>query len=50
MLDGKGAVWEDGSALQNFLKGKTKEAVAAYEDNLGSWIGLWWPVLLGKIS
>lgn len=40
MLDGKGAVWEDGSALQNFLKGKTKEAVAAYEDNLGKldWI------------
>ncbi len=34
------AVWEDGSALQNFLKGKTKEAVAAYEDNLGKldWI------------
>ena len=22
MLDGKGAVWEDGNALQNFLKGK----------------------------
>ena len=40
MLDGKGAVWEDGNALQNFLKGKTKEAVAAYEDNLGKldWI------------
>lgn len=40
MLDGKGAVWENGSALQNFLKGKTKEAVAAYEDNLGKldWI------------
>lgn len=35
MLDGKGAVWEDGNALQNFLKGKTKEAVMPYNDNLG---------------
>lgn len=34
-LDGKGAVWEDGNALQNFLKGKTKEAVMPYDDNLG---------------
>lgn len=39
-LDGKGAVWEDGNALQNFLKGKTKEAVMPYDDNLGKldWI------------
>lgn len=35
MLDGKGAVWEDGNALQNFLKGKTKEAVMPYDDNAG---------------
>lgn len=34
-LDGKGAVWEDGNALQNFLKGKTKETVMPYDDNLG---------------
>lgn len=39
-LNGKGAVWEDGNALQNFLKGKTKEVVSAYGDNLGKldWI------------
>lgn len=34
-LDGKGAVWEDGNALQDFLKGKTKEAVMPYDDNAG---------------
>lgn len=40
MLDGKGVVWEDGSVLQNFLKGKMKEVVVVYEDNLGKldWI------------
>ena len=32
-LQGKGAVWEDGRALQNFLKGKTKEEVITYTDN-----------------
>ena len=34
-LNGKGAVWEDGSALQNFLRGKTKETVLSYADGLG---------------
>lgn len=32
-LKGKGAVWEDGYALQNFLKGKTQEEVITYSDN-----------------
>ncbi|MBE6280540.1 MAG: glycoside hydrolase family 2 [Bacteroides sp.] len=31
-LKGKGAVWEDGFALQNFLKGKTQEEVVSYSD------------------
>lgn len=34
-LAGKGAVWEDGKALQDFLAGKTKESVVTYEDGLG---------------
>lgn len=33
ILDGKGAVWEDGKALQNFLSDKTKEPILAYADN-----------------
>lgn len=35
VLEGKGAVWEDGNALQTFLNGKTKEPVATYTDQLG---------------
>lgn len=35
VLGGKGAVWEDGNALQAFLMNKTKEAVAPYADALG---------------
>lgn len=40
VLDGKGAVWEDGNALQNFLLNHTKEAVSSYADNIGKldWI------------
>ena len=35
VLNGKGAVWEDGNGLQTFLKGKTKETVLPYADALG---------------
>lgn len=33
-LAGIGAVWEDGTSLQNFLKDKTQEPVKTYEDDL----------------
>ena len=35
ILDGKGAVWEDGQALQNYLAGKTKEPASTYGDDCG---------------
>ena len=39
-LAGKGAVYEDGSAMQRFLEGRTAEAVQPYGDALGKldWI------------
>ena len=33
-LKGIGAVWEDGTSLQSFLKGKAQEPVRSYADNL----------------
>lgn len=33
-LKGIGAVWEDGTSLQSFLKGKPQEPVRSYADNL----------------
>lgn len=35
ILGGKGAVWEDGKAIQNFLQGKTQEPIVAYTDQTG---------------
>ncbi len=35
LLDGKGAVWEEGTALQDFLRGRTKQATVPYADAAG---------------
>lgn len=34
-LEGKGAVWEDGTAMASFLKGRTAQPVEKYRDDLG---------------
>lgn len=34
VLSGKGAIWEDGRALQNFLQGRTRQEVVHYTDSL----------------
>ncbi len=51
-LEGKGAVWEDGTALQDFLRGKTAEPVQSYADDLGKldWIFVTRPPKKGQMS
>ena len=34
-LEGKGAVWEDGTAMASFLKGRTAQPVEKYRNDLG---------------